>query len=110
MISPSLKGRNPMRLKTLLSAAPRALLLLAGLASGVQAAAAQHGTLPVGTRAGGVDTGAMIEPHLPAPGLHRLNRTEYTNAIRDLLALNVDATSFCRPTIPATASTTWPGR
>jgi hypothetical protein len=34
------------------------------------------------------------EPHLPAPGLHRLNRTEYTNAIRDLLALNVDAATF----------------
>jgi cytochrome c5 len=32
--------------------------------------------------------------HLPAPGLHRLNRTEYTNAIRDLLALEVDATKF----------------
>src|SRR5512145_2284098 len=24
-------------------------------------------------------------PHLPPPGLHRLNRTEYANAIRDLL-------------------------
>jgi len=34
------------------------------------------------------------EMHLPAPGLHRLNRTEYTNAIRDLLALNIDATKF----------------
>ena len=33
-------------------------------------------------------------PHLPAPGLHRLNRTEYTNAVRDLLDLNVDATKF----------------
>ena len=33
-------------------------------------------------------------PHLPAPGLHRLNRTEYTNAIRDLLALNIDAARF----------------
>jgi mono/diheme cytochrome c family protein len=32
--------------------------------------------------------------HLPAPGLHRLNRTEYTNAVRDLLALEVDATKF----------------
>src|SRR5438093_12694521 len=32
--------------------------------------------------------------HLPAPGLHRLNRTEYANAIRDLLALDVDATKF----------------
>ena len=33
-------------------------------------------------------------PYLPAPGLHRLNRTEYTNAIRDLLALDIDATTF----------------
>ena len=41
------------------------------------------------------------ETHLPAPGLHRLNRTEYTNAIRDLLALEVDATSF----LPADDST-----
>ena len=32
--------------------------------------------------------------HLPAPGLHRMNRNEYTNAIRDLLALEVDATKF----------------
>jgi mono/diheme cytochrome c family protein len=32
--------------------------------------------------------------HLPAPGLHRLNRTEYANAIRDLLALDVDTTKF----------------
>jgi len=32
--------------------------------------------------------------HLPAPGLHRLNRTEYTNAVRDLLALNIDASKF----------------
>ncbi|MBN1238121.1 MAG: DUF1592 domain-containing protein [Gammaproteobacteria bacterium] len=37
------------------------------------------------------------ETHLPAPGLHRLNRTEYTNAIRDLLALDVDATTFLPP-------------
>ena len=39
-----------------------------------------------------IDSNAMA--HLPAPGLHRLNRTEYTNAIRDLLALNIDATTF----------------
>src|SRR5690606_23382792 len=37
------------------------------------------------------------KPYLPAPGLHRLNRTEYTNAIRDLLALKVDATTFLPP-------------
>jgi cytochrome c5 len=39
--------------------------------------------------------------YLPAPGLHRLNRTEYSNAIRDLLALEVDATKF----LPADDST-----
>jgi len=32
--------------------------------------------------------------YLPAPGMHRLNRTEYTNAIRDILSLEVDATKF----------------
>lgn len=35
--------------------------------------------------------------HLPPPGLHRMNRTEYGNAIRDLLALEVDATKFLPP-------------
>ena len=39
-----------------------------------------------------LDRGA--HDHLPAPGLHRLNRVEYANAIRDLLALEVDATKF----------------
>jgi hypothetical protein len=29
-------------------------------------------------------------PYMPAPGLHRLNRTEYANAIHDLLDLDVD--------------------
>ncbi len=32
--------------------------------------------------------------YLPAPGLHRMNRAEYTNAIRDVLDLRVDATKF----------------
>jgi mono/diheme cytochrome c family protein len=35
--------------------------------------------------------------NLVPPGLHRLNRTEYANAIRDLLALEVDATKFLPP-------------
>jgi len=39
--------------------------------------------------------------HLPAPGLHRLNRTEYANSIRDLLGIDVDATKF----LPADDST-----
>ncbi|MEO8099691.1 MAG: DUF1592 domain-containing protein [Acidobacteriota bacterium] len=46
-----------------------------------------------------LDRGAAA--HLPAPGLHRLNRTEYTNAIRDVLGLEVDATKF----LPADDST-----
>src|SRR6267142_1458329 len=32
--------------------------------------------------------------HLPPPGLHRLNRTEYANVIRDLLAFEVDPAKF----------------
>jgi hypothetical protein len=32
-----------------------------------------------------------------APGLHRLNRTEYANAIRDLLALDVDVNALLPP-------------
>jgi len=39
-----------------------------------------------------LDRGAV--QHLPAPGLHRLNRTEYANAIRDVLGLEVDPTKF----------------
>jgi hypothetical protein len=39
--------------------------------------------------------------HLPAPGLHRLNRTEYANAVRDLLGLEVNAAKF----LPADDST-----
>jgi len=34
------------------------------------------------------------EPYLPPPGAHRLNRAEYENVIRDLLAVDVDAASF----------------
>ncbi len=29
-------------------------------------------------------------PYMPPPGLHRLNRTEYQNAVRDLLNLEID--------------------
>ncbi|HVZ23504.1 MAG TPA: DUF1592 domain-containing protein, partial [Vicinamibacterales bacterium] len=56
--------------------------------------AAQLETL-VSWMEGELDRGA--KPYLEAPGLHRLNRTEYTNAIRDLLALDVDATKFLPP-------------
>ncbi|MBZ5636742.1 MAG: DUF1592 domain-containing protein [Acidobacteriia bacterium] len=32
--------------------------------------------------------------HIPPPGLHRMNRAEYANAIRDLLDIEVDAGKF----------------
>jgi hypothetical protein len=32
--------------------------------------------------------------HTPPPGLHRLNRTEYANVVRDLLNLDVDASKY----------------
>jgi hypothetical protein len=37
-----------------------------------------------------LDHAAAAKPNPGSTGLHRLNRTEYTNAIRDLLALDVD--------------------
>jgi mono/diheme cytochrome c family protein len=33
-------------------------------------------------------------PYTPSPGLHRLNRTEYANSIRDLLDLPIDAAKY----------------
>jgi mono/diheme cytochrome c family protein len=38
---------------------------------------------------------AEVKP--PPPGLHRLNRTEYANVVRDLLGLEVDATKLLPP-------------
>src|SRR5438045_3769117 len=39
---------------------------------------------------GELDRYAAAKPNPGAPSLHRLNRTEYTNVIRDLLAVEVD--------------------
>ncbi len=33
-------------------------------------------------------------PYTPPPGLHRLNRTEYANAVRDLLDLEIDPAKY----------------
>jgi hypothetical protein len=33
-------------------------------------------------------------PFTPPPGLHRLNRTEYANTVRDLLALDIDPSKY----------------
>jgi mono/diheme cytochrome c family protein len=38
-----------------------------------------------------LDRAAAVKPNLVPPGVHRVNRREYANAIRDLLALDFDA-------------------
>jgi hypothetical protein len=40
-----------------------------------------------------LDRAAAAKPNPGSTGLHRLNRTEYTNAIRDLLAIDVDGST-----------------
>ncbi len=44
-----------------------------------------------------IDRAATDSPNPGSPALHRLNRAEYANAIRDLLALDVDAASLLPP-------------
>jgi len=34
------------------------------------------------------------QPYMPPPGLHRLNRTEYANVVRDLLDLDIDPAQY----------------
>src|SRR5258708_14376883 len=41
-----------------------------------------------------LDLAAAAKPNLIAPGAHRLNRKEYANSIRDLLALEIDASTM----------------
>ena len=56
-----------------------------------------------------IDRAALAKPDPGRSPLHRLNRTEYANAIRDLLALDIDAAAFAaRPTTKRTGSTTSP--
>ena len=45
----------------------------------------------------GIDEAAARNPNPGRPILHRLNRTEYRNAIRDLLGLDVDVESLLPP-------------
>jgi hypothetical protein len=42
----------------------------------------------------GIDQAAALHPNPGRPALHRLNRTEYANSIRDLLAVDVDVTAL----------------
>ena len=44
-----------------------------------------------------LDRAAAAKPNPGTTALHRLNRTEYANAIRDLLALPIDATTVLPP-------------
>ena len=41
-----------------------------------------------------LDTLAAAQPNPGRPALHRVNRTEYANAVRDLLALEIDAAAL----------------
>src|SRR6266446_8048772 len=41
-----------------------------------------------------LDSAAAAKPNPGRPAIHRLNRTEYANAIRDLLALDIDGRSL----------------
>ena len=44
-----------------------------------------------------IDSAAAAKPNPGSTALHRLNRTEYANAIRDLLGLPIDATTLLPP-------------
>jgi len=44
-----------------------------------------------------LDAASQAHPNPGSPVIHRLNRAEYTNAIRDLLALDVDGSSLLPP-------------
>ncbi|MGE0816152.1 MAG: DUF1592 domain-containing protein [Vicinamibacterales bacterium] len=47
--------------------------------------------------ASALDAAAETAPHPGRVGAHRLNRTEYANAVRDVLALDVDANALLLP-------------
>jgi hypothetical protein len=44
-----------------------------------------------------IDKAAFASPHLRHSSIHRLNRSEYANAIRDLFALDVDVSALLPP-------------
>lgn len=49
------------------------------------------------TLANSLDRAAAANPNPGRPALHRLNRTEYANAVRDILGLEVDVTKLLPP-------------
>lgn len=44
-----------------------------------------------------IDQAAAKQPNVDAPELHRMNRTEYQNAVRDLLGIDVDVSELLPP-------------
>ena len=44
-----------------------------------------------------IDQAAATSPNVSAPNLHRVNRKEYRNSIRDLLGIDVDVSSLLPP-------------
>jgi hypothetical protein len=44
-----------------------------------------------------LDANAATNTNLPPPGVHRLNRSEYANAIRDLLGIEIDPSRYLPP-------------
>ena len=48
-----------------------------------------------------LDTAALEHPNPGRPTLHRLNRVEYRNAVRDMLALEIDPAALLPPDNPA---------
>jgi len=44
-----------------------------------------------------IDQAAAQRPYVDSPDLHRMNRTEYRNSIRDLLGIDVDVTALLPP-------------
>jgi len=59
--------------------------------AGIPRPPADASALFVKTLEGALDRASADHPNPGRPAIHRLNRAEYSNAIRDLLALNVDA-------------------
>jgi mono/diheme cytochrome c family protein len=54
---------------------------------------------------GRLDRAVAPNANLSTPALHRLNRTEYANAIRDLLDLDIDVSTLLPATDPVKGST-----
>ncbi len=48
----------------------------------------------VATLQGAIDQASLAHPNPGRTALHRLNRTEYANSIRDLLAVDVDVSAL----------------